>query len=102
MCVCGGAFVLLTVAFCAFWLIFCSLPAYGCAVVRSRDCVIIPSLIVFVPCCRYGQLYPGACAGIFFDEAPHLLTEGDNLATYTAHNAFAHATLDSTEEVGRE
>lgn len=44
------------------------------------------------------QLYPGACSGIFFDEAPYLLENG-YLEIYTAHNTFAHNTLDEADEV---
>lgn len=55
------------------------------------------------PCCcvcAHGrQLYPGACTGIFFDEAPYLLNDPALLATFQAHNAFAHATFDSDAEV---
>lgn len=45
------------------------------------------------------QLYPGACSGIFFDEAPFLLNEPEILATFEAHNTIAHATFDSDTEV---
>lgn len=51
---------------------------------------------VWVP--RGYQLYPGACSGIFFDEAPYLLENGFK-EIYEAHNAFAHATLDAADEV---
>ncbi|CAB1120657.1 unnamed protein product [Ectocarpus sp. CCAP 1310/34] len=49
----------------------------------------------------YQSLYPGACDGIFFDEAPHLLTDAVILEIYTAHNSFAHSTLDTTTEEAR-
>lgn len=45
------------------------------------------------------QLYPGACSGVFFDEAPYLLNDPAILATFQAHNSFAHATFDTDTEV---
>ncbi|CAM9258258.1 unnamed protein product [Pylaiella littoralis] len=48
----------------------------------------------------YMDLYPGACSGIFFDEAPYLLENGFK-EIYEAHNAFAHATLDAADEEAR-
>eukprot|EP00752_Nemacystus_decipiens_P003780 g3480.t1 len=49
----------------------------------------------------YQNLYPGACSGIFFDEAPYLLNDPAVLATFEAHNSFAHATFDGDTEEAR-
>lgn len=63
------------------------LPSVRCPLVLMyvRGCVCL---------CSY-QLYPDACDGIFFDEAPYLL--GTLLDLYQTHNTFAHATLDNAE-----